>query len=160
MCLAMPVLVLELTGGDQAIVALGDVRKEVSLALVEEVQPGDYVILHAGYALQKLDRDEADRTLALFAALAQMEATLSTSTNSAAQGPLAASRQPSRARPTRRASTASWSSAAATRMPFPATASPICCPPASASSMARAARYACCRWDASTARLSSRSIMA
>ncbi|OGA04015.1 MAG: hydrogenase assembly protein HupF [Betaproteobacteria bacterium RIFCSPLOWO2_02_FULL_62_17] len=75
MCLAMPVLVLELTGGDQAIVALGDVRKEVSLALVEDVQPGDYVILHAGYALQKLDRDEADRTLALFAALAQMEAT-------------------------------------------------------------------------------------
>ena len=75
MCLAMPVLVLELTGSDLAIVALGDVRKEVSLALVEDVQPGDYVILHAGYALQKLDRDEADRTLALFAALAQMEAT-------------------------------------------------------------------------------------
>ena len=75
MCLAMPVLVLELTGGDQALVALGEVRKQVSLALVEDVQPGDYVILHAGYALQKLDRDEADRTLALFAALEQMETT-------------------------------------------------------------------------------------
>jgi hydrogenase expression/formation protein HypC len=75
MCLAMPVLVLELTAGDQAIVSLGEVRKEVSLALVDDVRPGDYVILHAGYALQKLDREEADRTLALFAALAQVQAT-------------------------------------------------------------------------------------
>jgi hydrogenase expression/formation protein HypC len=73
MCLAMPVLVLELTAGEQAIVNLGGVTKEVSLALVEGVQPGDYVILHAGYALQKLDREEADRTLALFAELAATE---------------------------------------------------------------------------------------
>jgi hydrogenase expression/formation protein HypC len=69
----MPVRVLELTAADQAIVDLGGVTKEVSLALVEGVLPGDYVILHAGYALQKLDRDEADRTLALFAQLAAME---------------------------------------------------------------------------------------
>jgi hydrogenase expression/formation protein HypC len=66
MCLAMPVLVLELTADDQAIVDLGGIKKEISLALVDSVQPGDYVILHAGYALQKLDREEADRTLALF----------------------------------------------------------------------------------------------
>ena len=65
MCLAMPVLVLELTADDQAVVDLGGIKKEISLALVEGVQPGDYVILHAGYALQKLDREEADRTLAL-----------------------------------------------------------------------------------------------
>lgn len=71
MCLAMPVRVVELREGDQAIVELDGLRKEVSLALVEGVEPGDYVILHAGYALQKLDREEADRTLALFAALAQ-----------------------------------------------------------------------------------------
>jgi hydrogenase expression/formation protein HypC len=74
MCLAMPVLVLELTSGDQATVDLDGVRIEVSLALVEDVQPGDYVILHAGYALQKLDREEADRTLALFADLARSDA--------------------------------------------------------------------------------------
>jgi hydrogenase expression/formation protein HypC len=74
MCLAMPVLVLELTGGDQATIALDGVKREISLALVDDVQPGDYVILHAGYALQKLDREEADRTLALFAELARVEA--------------------------------------------------------------------------------------
>ena len=52
---------------DQAIIDLGGVRKDVSLALVEGVVPGDYVIVHVGYALQKVDPDEAARTLALFA---------------------------------------------------------------------------------------------
>jgi hydrogenase expression/formation protein HypC len=74
MCLAMPVLVLELTAGDQATIELDGVKREISLALVDDVQPGDYVILHAGYALQKLDREEADRTLELFAELARVEA--------------------------------------------------------------------------------------
>jgi len=42
-------------------------RKRISLELVTDVQPGDYVIVHVGYALQKLDPAEAQRTLALFA---------------------------------------------------------------------------------------------
>ena len=58
---------MELLSGDQAIVDAGGVRKEISLALVEGVGVGDYVILHVGYALQKLDEDEARRTLELFA---------------------------------------------------------------------------------------------
>ncbi len=68
MCLAIPVRVVELVGEDAAIVDLGGVRKEISLALVEGVAPGDYVILHVGYALTRLDPEEAERTLALFAA--------------------------------------------------------------------------------------------
>jgi hydrogenase expression/formation protein HypC len=67
MCLAIPARVVELRGGDQAIIDLGGVRKDISLALVEGVVPGDYVIVHVGYALQKLDPAEAERTLALFA---------------------------------------------------------------------------------------------
>ncbi len=67
MCLAVPVRVVELQGGDMAIVDLGGIRKEVSLALVEDVAVGDYVILHVGYALTKLDPAEAEKTLALFA---------------------------------------------------------------------------------------------
>jgi hydrogenase expression/formation protein HypC len=67
MCLAIPVRVVELLPGDQAIVDAGGVRKDISLALVEDVAVGDYVILHVGYALQKLDEDEARRTLELFA---------------------------------------------------------------------------------------------
>ena len=67
MCLAVPVRVVELGQGDAAIVDLGGIRKEISLALVEDVAVGDYVILHVGYALTKLDPAEAERTLALFA---------------------------------------------------------------------------------------------
>ena len=74
MCLAIPVRVVELLGADAAIVELDGIRKEISLALVEGVQVGDYVILHVGYALSRLDPDEAARTLALFASAAPAEA--------------------------------------------------------------------------------------
>jgi hydrogenase expression/formation protein HypC len=67
MCLAIPAKVVELRPGDQAIIDLGGVRKDISLALVEGVAPGDYVIVHVGYALQKVDPAEAQKTLALFA---------------------------------------------------------------------------------------------
>jgi hydrogenase expression/formation protein HypC len=67
MCLAIPVRVVELIGVEQALVDVGGVRKEISLALVDHVAIGDYVILHVGYALQKLDPEEAEKTLALFA---------------------------------------------------------------------------------------------
>jgi len=69
MCLAIPVKVVELLDGDQAMVDVGGVRKEISLALVDGIAVGDYVILHVGYAIQKLDPDEAEKTLALFAEL-------------------------------------------------------------------------------------------
>jgi len=67
MCLAIPARVEQFTGEDSAIVNLGGVRKEISLALVEDIAVGDYVIVHVGYALQKLDQDEAQQTLAMFA---------------------------------------------------------------------------------------------
>jgi hydrogenase expression/formation protein HypC len=67
MCLAVPVRVVEIGAADAAVVDLGGIRKEISLALVDDVKVGDYVILHVGYALTKLDPDEAERTLALFA---------------------------------------------------------------------------------------------
>lgn len=71
MCLALPAKIVELLPPDQAMIDLGGVRKEVSLALVEDVAVGDYVIVHVGYALNKLDPDEAERTLALFAEMGQ-----------------------------------------------------------------------------------------
>ena len=67
MCLAVPVKVVEVGAGDTAIVDLGGVKKEISLALLADVRVGDYVILHVGYALSKLDPEEAEKTLALFA---------------------------------------------------------------------------------------------
>ena len=70
MCLAIPVRVVEVGADDTAIVDLGGVTKEISLALLSDVQVGDYVILHVGYALSKLDPEEAEKTLALFAEMA------------------------------------------------------------------------------------------
>jgi hydrogenase expression/formation protein HypC len=73
MCLAIPALVVEING-DDGIVDMGGVRKQISLALVDDVVVGDYVILHVGYALNKLDPEEAERTLALFAEMGAIRA--------------------------------------------------------------------------------------
>lgn len=73
MCLAIPARIEELTTPGSAIVNLGGVRKEISLALVDDATVGDYVIVHVGYALQKLDQEEAERTLEMFAEMGQME---------------------------------------------------------------------------------------
>jgi hydrogenase expression/formation protein HypC len=73
MCLAIPARIEELTTPGNAMVNLGGVRKEISLALVDGAVIGDYVIVHVGYALQKLDRKEAERTLQLFAEMGQMD---------------------------------------------------------------------------------------
>lgn len=70
MCLAVPVRIEELTSPGNAIVELDGVRKEISLALVDDAAVGDYVIVHVGFALQKLDQEEAEKTLALFAEIA------------------------------------------------------------------------------------------
>jgi hydrogenase expression/formation protein HypC len=69
MCLALPALLIERRGDDEGLVDLGGVRKTVSLALVPEATPGDYVIVHVGHAIGVLDAAEAERTLALFAEL-------------------------------------------------------------------------------------------
>jgi hydrogenase expression/formation protein HypC len=73
MCLAIPARIEELTTLGNAIVNLGGVRKEISLALVEDVIVGDYVIVHVGYALNKLDEAEAKLTLAAFAEMGELD---------------------------------------------------------------------------------------
>lgn len=67
MCLAVPARVVDLLDDDRAVVNLGGVRTTVSLALVEGVAIDDYVIVHVGYALTRLNAEEAERTLALLA---------------------------------------------------------------------------------------------
>lgn len=73
MCLAIPARVVEMLDGEQALVDIGGVRKEVSLALLDEVSLGDYVIVHVGFALNRLDPEEAERTLALFAEIGNLD---------------------------------------------------------------------------------------
>ncbi len=74
MCLAIPARILELDqGSDQAVVSLGGVRKPVSLALVDDAAVGDYVLVHVGYALNKVSPEEAERTLALIQAAGELD---------------------------------------------------------------------------------------
>jgi len=68
MCLAIPAKVVAIDElGENATVQLGEVRKQVSLALVDGVAVDDFVLIHVGYALNKVSEDEAQRTLELFA---------------------------------------------------------------------------------------------
>ncbi len=68
MCLALPARIISMDmANDTATVALGEVKREVSLALVEDVSINDYVLIHVGYALNKVSEEEAEKTLALFA---------------------------------------------------------------------------------------------
>jgi hydrogenase expression/formation protein HypC len=68
MCLAVPGVVLEIEGDDPAFrhgsVDFSGVRREVSLAFTPEAQLGDYVLVHAGFALTVIDPQEAELTLA------------------------------------------------------------------------------------------------
>ncbi|WP_293762068.1 HypC/HybG/HupF family hydrogenase formation chaperone [uncultured Aquitalea sp.] len=73
MCLAMPVRITELLPDEMARVDVDGVGREVSVALIDQAQVGDYVILHVGYAIGKLDPAEAARTLALMEELAAGE---------------------------------------------------------------------------------------
>jgi len=70
MCLALPARVVELIDAETAIVELGGVRKQISIALVPDTVPGNYVIVHVGHAIGTLDEAEAQATLALFAEMA------------------------------------------------------------------------------------------
>lgn len=74
MCLAIPARVIELLPDEMALVELSGVKKEISLAMVEDVAVGDYVIVHVGFALSKLDPAEAEKTLALFAEMGERAA--------------------------------------------------------------------------------------
>ena len=67
MCLAIPVRIVSLDPGQMATVEIKGIRKQVSIALIDDPQPGDYILLHVGYALHKLSEEEALRTLDMMA---------------------------------------------------------------------------------------------
>ncbi len=73
MCLALPAKIIKCLDNQRAIASLGGIEKEISTSLLEDIAEGDYVILHVGYALTRLDEVEAKKTLALFADMLQGE---------------------------------------------------------------------------------------
>ena len=70
MCLAVPVRVIALLGEDWVDAEVGGVVSRVSIALIGETKLGDYLIVHAGFAITRLNVEEAEKTLALFAEIA------------------------------------------------------------------------------------------
>lgn len=71
MCLAIPVQVTEVLPDNMAKVTLDGVSKLISTALIDDVQLGDYLVLHVGYALAKIDPEEAEHTLRLIREMAE-----------------------------------------------------------------------------------------
>lgn len=65
MCWAVPVQLIEVNG-NQGVVDLSGTRREVGLHAIENPRTGDYVLLHAGFAIQKIDPEEARETLKLW----------------------------------------------------------------------------------------------
>ncbi|MGY4399487.1 HypC/HybG/HupF family hydrogenase formation chaperone [Bradyrhizobium sp. USDA 3315] len=65
MCLSVPAKVTKILPDDMAIVSVDGVSLEISIALIEEIDVGDTVLVHVGYALSKINPTEAKRTLEL-----------------------------------------------------------------------------------------------
>jgi hydrogenase expression/formation protein HypC len=72
MCLAKPMRIDRIIDGRRAVVSEGKVEVEVDISLLEHANPGDYVIVHAGYAIEMLSLQEAEERLALFRQLADL----------------------------------------------------------------------------------------
>ncbi len=62
MCLSIPAEVLAIQG-DEAEVSVNGNRLNISLMVLENVKPGDFVLIHSGFAIEIIDRDEANKTL-------------------------------------------------------------------------------------------------
>jgi len=73
MCLAIPGQIVEVLAGDFAIVDVLGVRRNINVALLETVgvRPGDWVLIHVGFAMTKMDEREARETLDLLESLGQ-----------------------------------------------------------------------------------------
>jgi hydrogenase expression/formation protein HypC len=66
----MPAEIVQLVDANEVVVTVGGIRKTVSSALIENPSVGEFVLIHVGLCLAKIDREEAERTLALFSELA------------------------------------------------------------------------------------------
>ncbi|MCI0513705.1 HypC/HybG/HupF family hydrogenase formation chaperone [candidate division KSB1 bacterium] len=67
MCLGIPGKIVKIEASHQAVVeVVGNVQRMVNIRLTPEIQVGDWIVIHAGFAIQKLDADEAEATWSLF----------------------------------------------------------------------------------------------
>lgn len=71
MCLSVPAEIISIDG-QMAKASVGGAIREISLQLVENVSPGDFVLLHTGYALEKISKEEAAETLRMLEELGEL----------------------------------------------------------------------------------------
>jgi len=72
MCLAVPMQIIE-KNGVEGKVSAGSVDYDIYLSLVPDANVGDYVIVHAGFAIKTLDKEDADETIRLFKEMAEQK---------------------------------------------------------------------------------------
>lgn len=65
MCLAIPTKVIKIKG-HLAEVDIGGIRRQVDVRLLENLRPGDYILVHAGFGIEKIDAQEARETLKIW----------------------------------------------------------------------------------------------
>ena len=68
MCLGIPMKVVKIDG-DEGIVESGGLKKKANFSLMKSVKPGDYILLHAGFAIEKVKETEAKKTIKLLKSL-------------------------------------------------------------------------------------------
>ena len=66
MCLAVPLEISKVLDGERALVKQGQGELEINISLLDEPKPGDFIIVHAGFGIEKLDLEEANKRLELF----------------------------------------------------------------------------------------------
>ena len=71
MCLAIPMKIKKIEDG-KGLVEIGGTQRQIGLDLLSDARIGDYVIVHAGFAIQKLDEKEALETLAIIAEMERL----------------------------------------------------------------------------------------
>lgn len=72
MCVAVPGRVVEIHG-DESVVEFGKLKKLINTCLIEDLKIGDYVLVHVGCAVDKIDEDEAGKTMSLFNEILKMD---------------------------------------------------------------------------------------
>jgi len=72
MCLAVPMKIIS-RDRDTGVAEMSGVKKEISFLMLPEARIGDYVIVHAGFAIEKLNEEEALKTLELFREMAGLD---------------------------------------------------------------------------------------
>jgi len=73
MCLAIPGRITRRMEGQRALVEVAGLEREISLDLLPDAAEGDYVLIHTGFAIQKVDEAEAEETLSLLEQLVEAD---------------------------------------------------------------------------------------